>query len=89
MNGTGRGRRCGMDKTEEWAKHAAYILKKNMTPEEIEVIKTEKEISLQIAGPIRPLQGVRDSYSRLLIKAENAANKVLNDYYTNLIRKYL
>lgn len=78
-----------MDKTEQWAKSAADILKANMTPEEIEVIKNEKDISLQIAGPIRPLQGVRDAYSRSLIKAENAANKILNDYYTNLIREYL
>ena len=78
-----------MDKTEQWAKNAAEILNANMTPEEIEGIKNEKEISIQIAGPIRSLKGLRDSYSRSIIKAENAAHKLLNDYYTNLIRKYL
>lgn len=78
-----------MSREEQWAKAAAGILKVNMTPEEIGVIKNEKEISLQIAGPIRSLQGVSDSYSMSLIKAENAANKILNDFYTNLIRKYL
>lgn len=78
-----------MSKEEEWAKNAAHILKEKMSAEEIDVIKTNLEVSIPIAGQIRSTKGRMDATTRSIIKAENAANKLLNDYYTNLIRKYL